>query len=229
MTGDQFKDIRAYDELESLLQQGKQPIDVARADQAADLAVLHMLESHARSQEQQIPNPETFRQGVMKRVRPDRYWWGYLVAAAVLLFAAYINFQPTHPRSEWIIDREMLEQVMETEAREAMYDYLMTSEKLLISLRQPDLSCTKDQVNVVTETELAKDLLIRQKYFTTQLNSLEYFELRDFFSELEMILVDLNTLDRCTDLMEVESIKDHINETHILTKLRLIAQEIHIS
>lgn len=223
-----IQSIERFDRLEALRHDGADPAGLEDRELAADLRAVYWLEHQAGFFRQF--EPPSMRTHIMHRLRRrTRIWWSGLAAAAAAIAAImWIQPQP-EPQETLFIAQDMLDNAMAADDREAMLTYLRKTEKLFTSLREPTSECASDLLDVEPEKELAKDLLVQQKLFAPQMEQLEYLQVRGFFHHLELILVDLNSLDRCTNPTEIEMINSHIEENRILTKLRLIAQEIQVS
>lgn len=218
-----------YDQLECFRVRRVTPQSLADRDMAADLQVLYWLERITRSLEA-MPGAERFRAQVMRRIRRrSQIFLSYLAVAAVCFF--WISMQPSPAASLHgiIMDAERLGLVEHREARIEMRDFLLGAERLFVALRDVELVCDSGAVDVQPETLMAKELLLQQKQFSVYMDGLDTLMVRDFFQHMEMILVDLNSLDPCAEPAEIEAINAHVNSHRILTKLRLMAQEIEVS
>ena len=220
-----------YDRLEAMFAAGVNPQTVDDPENADILLLMTALSSQAPTPD--MPRADAFRKEVMTRVRGrKRGWlvWGSAVAAVLVL--AFL-IRPTGPVQDesapLVVDREYLNQAMENNAKLSMIDYLQSTERLLLAMRDYHVTCSEDQLDFAPEKELAKSLLIQQKLFSPQMNRPEFYQARSLFSTLERILVDVNNLDNCSDAVEVEFINRHIYRNRILNKLRVVAQDIQIT
>ncbi|MCB1052440.1 MAG: hypothetical protein H6510_09760 [Acidobacteria bacterium] len=220
-----------FDRIQDHLDQNTPAAHIQDPELAEDVRFVRWLNHMASLSNPPEPGP-LFTQQVLKKVprsKRQQVWWAPVLtlAAALLLFV----FWPRQAKQDEriFIDPSLLDQIAQNETRQGLYDYLTQTEFLLVSLREPTQQCTPDQVDVQTEKEFVKGLLLQHKSFTPQMDKLEYHQVREFFQQLEIILVDLNTLNRCSDKMELDLLNQHIQEQRILTKLRLFAQEIAVS
>jgi hypothetical protein len=238
MTFQEERDAQCYDQLEKILAGQETGDDQLRQD-AQFLRGLIALST----QEERQPGP-FFTQSVLKACGKDgqnpavagrsRNPRGYLppllLAASLLLAFVLPRWQGvSRGSSPILLDESILEQLAAEEARRALHEHLTRTEMLLVDLRETPEWCGADKVAIAAEKELVRGLLIHHKQFAPQLESLEFLQIRDFFQQLEIILVELNTLQRCSDLQEIQDLNQHIQEQRILTKLRLFAQEISVS
>ncbi len=180
----------------------------------------------------EMPRAFEFQKSLMRRVRRrppfGRALVGLAVAATLVAGVLFLREAPPPP-SEIVIQPEVIDQVIEKQARTDMVSYLENTELLLVSIRDYDMMCSDDQLDMVMEKRLAQGLLLKQKMFHHSLEDPRYFQARELFDQLERILVDVNNLDPCSDKMELEFLNKHINKKRILSKLRVIAQEIQYS
>ena len=150
--------------------------------------------------------------------------------AAIVLLAVFLPREPEPSgKTHLVMAPELIDQAMANQARSDMIDYLESTELLLLSIRDYDFYCAENQLDMAPEKNLAKVLLLKQKMFHHQLNDPRYFQARQLFDQLERILVDVNNMDVCSDKFELEFLNQHIIKKRILTKLRVIAQEIQYS
>ena len=233
---DQFRMIQEYDRLEQYDQTDADLDSLEDRELAQDLAVIRLLREDA-ARLPSISQPEKFSKKVVDRIgaqqqkRARTVWWSTGLALAATLVIGFFLFSP-EPGAEsptLMIDPEMLDLVMKHEDRSAMLSYLEETEKLLVSIRDFEVTCADNQMNITSEKELARSLLLKQKHFSPLMNRPEYFQARQLFGQLENILVGLNTMDLCTDLDEMDLINQQVNKKRILSKLRLVAQEIQLS
>lgn len=235
MMNQEERDALRYDQLERVLN-GEPGDDPLRQD--ADL--VRSLQAMA-AQENRQPGP-FFCQSVLKACgKPEQKMaaaaWGQrvrtylppLLLAAALLLAFLLPQLRSTTSSPILLDESILQQLADDEARRALHEHLTRTEMLLVDLRETPERCGADKVAISAEKELVRGLLLHHKQFAPQLDSLEFLQIRDFFQQLEIILVELNTLQRCSDLQEIQDLNQHIQEQRILTKLRLFAQEISVS
>ena len=226
---DQFESIRQYDELERLLESGVEPDGVEDAELADSLKVIRLLERTAELES--MPRGVEFRKRVIRDLdrngRRASWWSGAVVLAATLLCAILLmQYNEIMEETSIGIDPKLYAQLARNEARSSMVTYLEDTEKLLMSMRDFEVSCSEDQTDVEIEKELAKSLLTKQRLLTAQMDDPEFIRARHLFEQLENVLVDVNTMDLCTDPDEVEILNEHISETRLLSKVRLIAQDI---
>ena len=222
---------KAYDQVESLFEQGIDPDSLTDGELAATLKVRTLLEQCAATTP--MPRSQAFRGELLTRVRaqPKFRWWhaGLAMAATVLISFAALKFKRQRLPETLIFDQQFLQTAMQHETRNAMVEYLENTERLLLSMRDYEVACSEDQADIFPEKELAKSLLIQYKLFLPQMNSPNYYQARALFTQLENILVDVNNLDPCVEPLEVDFINRHVVEKRILSKLRLIAQDIQHS
>ena len=237
MTENQFKHIQDFDRLESFLEQKVKPSREAAGDLAGELGVLQLLMQDA-AQEVPMPRQQAFKDDIMGQIKPPqrKKWWlgsGLAVAVAAALIMAFLPTEPqvSGPASRGVIevDPALLAQVETLDNREAMVTYLEQAEVLLTSIREMEANCSEDQTDLALEKNLVKTMLMRQKTFSGQMNTPRFYQARDLFAQLETILVDLNGLDTCTDTMDLEFLNEHISKNRILSKVRMVAQDIQLS
>jgi len=222
----QFELIKNYDRLEALCS------GEASADQAPDLAgeleVVQLLMDDNLAEV--MPRPVEFQHMLVRRIRqrPGKKWWHggvALLAAAVAVFFLV----PRSVSNEIQVDGQALDLMQDQQTQLAMISYLDETEKLLTAIRDYEITCTANQTDLSMEKALAGNLLMRQKQLNMDLNKPRYYRARQLLSQIENILVDLNSLDPCTDPLEVDFLNEHINENRILSKVRIIAQDIQLS
>ncbi len=228
---EEFRNIQKYDELEKLLEAKASPENVEDRELAESLQVVHLLsQQHVESA---MPRGVEFRKSVIRKIeRRSRSWWQVGITLAAALIVGIIWFKPGQDGKNpagIMMDGEMLEQAFANDARSAMVEYLEGTEKLLVSIRDFDAVCAEDQMNVTQEKEMALRLLTKQREFVAHMNEPQYYQARNLFNQLEKILVDVNSLDLCTDPLEVDLINESIHKKRILRKLRHVAQEIQVS
>jgi len=223
-----------FDQLEAWLENGTQPNQVTD-EEMADLLRINQLLSQSHPVVP-MPNAETFRHGILSKVRRKRVVFrlataGAAIAATILM--ALLFFQKTPPVGDpdgprIVLDQNLLEHAIQNQAKESMLAYLQDTEHLLLAMRDFDVHCADDQLDLAAEKKRAQDLLLQQKLFSTQINHPQFSQARQLFDQLERILVDVNGMEPCSDPTEVDFINRHINDNRILSKLRLIAQEIQV-
>lgn len=222
-----------FDKLEALLAQGAQPDQVKDPEIAQVLMVAQRLSNH--QPEVELPPPDALRKSLLKKIRKRRF--PHLLAtglglAACVFFALLLmpKQQPAAPDGPQIVlDEDLLQHAIQNQARHTMLAYLQDTEHLLLAMRDFDVHCSNQQLDLVAEKKRAQDLLLQQKLFSTQMNRPQYLHARQLFDQLERILVDVNSMEPCTDPTEIDFINRHINENRILSKLRLVAQEFQVS
>lgn len=230
-----FKDAENFDRLESLLQDK----NACETDQELlDLANLaEALSQHGKHIE--VPNPEKFRQDILTQVKKSegpRHNGLWLLLAAVVV-AGFFLFRPDQQApvleeddfQKVVIAPELLDEAMEGGTRDRIVEYLENTENLLLSVRDYSLACSDHEVDISPEKKLAGTLLLQHKLFSEKVKKPEFLQAQTLFDQLENILVDLNSLDPCTDPTEVEFLNKHIIENRILNKIRLVAQELQVS
>lgn len=228
---EEFRFIQQYDKLEKLIESGADPGGVEDQELAGNLEVIQLLSQQV--QDPVMPRSVEFRKSIIRKIeRRRRGWWqaGFTLAAILLL--GFLWWKPGSGPPEdvaLVMDDSMLEQAFQVDARNAMVEYLEGTEKLLVSIRDFDAVCEENQMNVSFEKEMAQELLFKQREFVAHMNQPEYYQARTLFSQLEKILVDVNSLDLCTDPFEVELLNESINKKRILRKLRHVAHEIQVS
>jgi hypothetical protein len=231
MTDNQFELIRQYDQLEALLADGEAP-STPPEHLAGELAVARLL-MHDAETISAMPRAEAFRADLRKELTPPtrRGWWGGtgLVLAAAVLAAIILFPEKPEQGSDIILDDQLLAMVEREDVRTSMLDYLDEAEHLLQAIRDYETTCSKDQADLALERQLANTLLLRQKQFSTEMNKPQYYQARQLFSQLEAILVDLNGLEPCTDVYELDFLNEHISKNRILSKVRIVAQGIELS
>ncbi|MDJ0836017.1 MAG: hypothetical protein QNK37_05825 [Acidobacteriota bacterium] len=234
MKENQFELIQEFDRLESLLEKGAEASRKEAGELAGELDVVRLLMRDA-SQDIQMPRQQAFRDQVMQQVRPvkRKNWWmapGLAVAAALVLALLLIPQQKKAATTGVIqVDPELLARAESVDNRDAMIAYLEQAEVLLTSIREFDMQCSEDQTDLTLEKKLARTMLMRQKTFITDMDKPRFYQARDLFAQLETILVDLNGLDVCTDTMDLEFLNEHISKNRILSKVRMVAQDIQLS
>ena len=223
---------QAFDQLEALHQSGADPGSVQDPETAANLEMLAILES-LESAEPAMPAPVEFRKGVLSKIKRRRKlaWEGVFAIAAAFLIGAFVFFPEKDAVTQpgLMMDQDLLSASIDNQTRQAMVNYLESSERLLLAIRDHEVACSENQADIAPEKELAKQLLMRQKLFSPQMSDPNYYQAKQLFSQLERILVDVNTMDPCTDPFEMELINEHINTNRILSKLRLVTQNIQLS
>ena len=227
MKEDPFQLANQYDRLEEARRSGDPSL---QKEWQGELQIIELLQSQAEPE--LMPEAEGFRSELLTKLKPlKRSWWhaGLTIAASLILGFFLFRNPTTQEPVDIMIDDELLVQIGRNQTEQAMLDYLRETERLLVSIRDFEMSCSENQTDLRPEKEMAKSLLIQQKHFAPQMNNPKYFQAKRLFSQLENILVDVNSLDYCTDSLEVDFINRHVNEERILSKLRLIAQEFQIS
>ena len=230
MKEDMFGLAKAYEQLEDLVDSGVAPDEVTDRELAAHLQVVHQLQAEAGSSD--MPRPMEFRNQVIGRIRnrPARHRWFYLAAAAAAILG--LIFSPLGQNQDEpriVFDKNALARVEDNRLQDEMVSYLEHTERLLVFMRDHELSCSEETRDMAPEKELAKSLLYKQQHFAPDMSLPQYVQARDLFAQLENILVDVNSLDACTDPTEIEFINDQISKKRILSKLGLIAQDIRLS
>lgn len=234
MTQDLHRDAERFDQLEQWLTQGKTPTDISDPEMAELLQISQMLSEEKPLIE--IPRPKDFHHQLFSKLskrRFPRYLVGALAAAACL-FLAFLFMQKQTPVEgpdgpQIVLDENLLRHALQKQTTQSMLDYLNDTEHLLLAMRDFDVHCSEDQLDLAAEKERAQDLLLKQKLFSTQMNRPQYLHARQLFDQLERILVDLNSMELCTDSGEIDFINQHVNKNRILSKLRLVAQEFQVS
>lgn len=223
-----------FDQLEAWIEKGTQPEEVTDEEMADLLRIDLMLR-----QEHPVaimPRAEAFRRGVLSKISRKRMvfkWASFGVAIAASVLMALLIFPKAQPAGDpdgprIVLDQNLLEHAIQNQAKETMLSYLQDTEHLLLAMRDFDVHCSDDQLDLVAEKKRAQDLLLQQKLFSNQITLPQFSQARQLFDQLERILVDVNGMEPCTDPTEVDLINRHINDNRILSKLRLIAQEIQV-
>jgi len=220
----------AYEQLAAMVDKGE-TASAADPETAAHLEVVRLLTADAASPAD-MPRSVEFRRQVLERLRrrPGRYRFFYLAAAAAILLGLFV-------RGPWqqqvdakiLIDGPALARSEEKHLQNDMVAYLENTERLLVFMRDNELSCSEETRDIAPEKELAKALLYQQQHFAPEMTQPQFVQARELFSQLEHILVDVNNLDACTDPDEIDFINTQISKKRILSKLRLIAQDIRLS
>lgn len=230
MKEDMFSLSKAYEQLADMVDKGE-PASSNDSETAAHLEVVRLLTADAASPAD-MPRSVEFRRQVVDRIRrrPGRYRFFYLAAAAVILLGLLIR-APWQPAADAkiLIDGQALARSEEKHLQNDMVAYLENTERLLVFMRDNELSCSEETRDIAPEKELAKSLLYQQQHFAPEMDQPQFVQARELFAQLEHILVDVNNLDACTDPNEVDFINTQISKKRILSKLRLIAQDIRLS
>ena len=235
MNEQEIKFAEAYDRLEALHQSGTPPEEVKDAEMADFLRVVDLLDLEGQKA-QAMPNAPEFTATVIERVKPRHFYrWTAGLAVAAAFLVAFLLIKPIQeapPPEEqhtMVIDPGLLEQASRKQMREAMVEYMQNTERLLVAMRDYEIACSEQQADMTPEKILASQLLRKQKHFSPDMNLPEFIQARDLFVQLESILVNVNSLDSCSDPMEVDFINKAINSKRIIGKLRLMVQEFQVS
>jgi len=230
MTDNKLELIKQYDRLEAALAEEGDTAAPGVEDLSGEMAVVRMLMRDAE-RPAEMPRADAFRTSLRKELTPKRGWWGGagLALAAAILAAFLIWPEPGGGDPEIILDERLLAQVEREDLRSSMLDYLDEAERLLQAIRDYETTCTENQADLELERRLANSLLLRQKQFAAEMNKPQYYQARQLFAQLEAILVDLNGLEPCTDVFELEFLNEHISKNRILSKVRIVAQDIQLS
>lgn len=234
-----FEDIKKYDALERMLQE-----DSETPELKGEAKVVRLLMQDAQDQAV-MPREDAFHTELMDKLEQQRSvrrtasaWWqrpGLVTAAAAVIIGALsiALWQPAQDAEQGgegiIISDHTLNVSNHNATRRAMVDYLEEAEFLLTSIRDLETSCSIDRADLGLEKRKAKSLLLKQKTFATEIDKPHFQQAKTLFAQLESILVDLNGLDPCTDYDEVQFLNTHINKNRILSKVRLIAQDIQLT
>lgn len=222
--------IDSFDQLDHHLTT-KQAVDPEQHPEIADLVqIVSLIEQQPRPL---MPRGTEFRNQVMTRIKPRRsqaFWWQASLAMAAVLLIGFLWLRP-EPQTQTIFefDQAFLEKNIQTQTRSTMVQYFRSTERLLMSLRDYELKCSDDQIDFNSEKDLAKDLLLRHQSFVAQMDRPEYLQAKGLLKQLERILTDVNMLDNCSDMIDVDLLNRHINDQRILNKLRLMTREIQIT
>jgi predicted nucleic acid-binding protein len=179
-----------------------------------------------------MPRSIEFRKQILARIRkrPGRHRLFYLAAAAAVLLGLLIGL-PWQQQADGkiLFDKSVMARAEENHVQSEMVAYLENTERLLVFIRDNELACSEESRDMAPEKQLAKSLLYQQQHFAPEMGLPRYVQARELFAQLENILVDVNNLDNCTDPNEIEFINNQISKKRILSKLRLIAQDIRLS
>ncbi len=234
MNNNPFEQAAAFDRLEELVARGVSPDDPDLGELSGELEVVRCLQRESSRPVVQLDD-EKFRRELMGKLRKRRHWPGLVtlsgLAAAVIL-ALYLHRPPAKgpfANGDLLVGENQAAKAIEHLTRDDMVAFLSTTENLLMSIRDHEDACSDEGTDMALERHAAQQLLVQQKRFVSQLNEERYNQARHLFASLESILVDVKNLDSCTDPVDVEIINDHISNSRILGKLRLIAQEIQMS
>jgi len=235
MSDNRFELIEQYDRLEALLENTPSEAETTKSGElAGELAVIRLLERDAAAPTQ-MPEAERFRAELRRRLNPAPArgpWLGVGLTLAAAVVAALIFWtrpSETGIEPQPLLDERALAMVAREDIRNSMVDYLEEAEQLLRAIRDYETSCDLDQADLTHERQLANNLLLRQKQFWNEMKKPQYYQAQNLFTQLETILVDLNGLEPCTDATELELLNEHIDEKRILSKVRIIAQDIELS
>lgn len=221
---------REFDRMESLRAAGAERGSIDDSEMADYLEIVNWLEAEAEAAP--MPRGLYFTRALIRRLNHrKRIWWGggLALAASILIAFLLIGVPESQPAHALVIDSQLLDRALMNQTKDEMVEYLQTTERLLLAMRDYEVACSEDRMDVAPEKDLAKNLLLRQKHFSPLMNQPEFFQARHLFSQLERILVDLNSMESCTDPGEIDFINKHISKNRILSKLRLVAQEIQVS
>lgn len=197
------------------------------------LEIVRLLESD--QEPVAMPRNREFRETVMQEVRrqrrPKQAWYGLVAVAAALLLFIYLPEGETQASSdlEIVIAEDTMNNILEENTRQSMLSYLDDTEQLLVAMRDLEVYCSDNEVDLSPEKSLANQLLLKQRFFANDVNRPQFVQARQLLNQLERILVDVNTLDPCADPFELEFLNEHISKNRILNKLRLVAQDIQLS
>lgn len=226
-------DASQFDILESWMESDVESKSIDDREMADILEICKALQKSADSFS--MPDSNRFRAHLMKKVRPGRLkkilGTGLALAAAVLLaILLQPNVKTPAPDGPQIVlDEGLLKHAIQNQAKQSMLAYLQDTEHLLLAMRDFDVHCSDDQLDLKAEKQRAQHLLMQQKLFSTQMSHPQYLQAKQLFEQLERILVDVNSMEVCSDQTEVDFINRHINDNRILSKLRLVAQEFQVS
>ncbi len=233
MTNNQFELIREYDRLDALLAQEGEARPAEASDLAGEIAVIRLLKRDAAA-EVSMPRQAAFRSELRGKLQPSpsRRWIPFAsLAAAAALVMAFLFWQddqkPAAPDLD--LDARALAVVAREDTRSSMIAYLEEAEHLLRAIRDFEPTCSEEQADLTHERRLANSLLIRQNEFSVEMNKPQFIQARQLFAQLETVLVDLNGLEPCTDVLDLELLNDHISKKRLLSKVRIIAQDIELS
>ena len=234
----QFQDIKDFELLESLLAEEGEP---QAGPLAGELEVIRLLSADAAN-EVPLPQGRDLSAAVMgqitRRKKPPVWRGVALAVAAALVIGLVAVFLPKAPQSDGpiadassqiMVDPALLAVAEHEQTRDAMARYLDRAERLLTAIRDYEAVCDANKADLSLEKKLANRLLVEQKQFSDEMDKPQYMQARQLFAQLETILVDLNTLNPCLDVDEIEFLNDHISRKRILSKVRLVAQDIRLS
>jgi len=125
------------------------------------------------------------------------------------------------------IPEAFLDRFDEELARREVLDYLEKSRLILLSMKQAAEEASPEAISLPRER--IKDLLLRPKYFSSQLDSFRLAKARQILEEIDSLLLELALIEEKSTPEEALSLARLIDERRLLLKIQLLQQELEES
>jgi len=125
------------------------------------------------------------------------------------------------------IPEAFLDRFDEELARREVLDYLEKSRLVLLSMKQAAEGASPEAISLPRER--IRDLLLRQKYFSGQLDSFRLAKARQILAEIDSLLLELALIEEESTPEEATKLARLIDERRLLLKIQLLQHELEES
>ncbi len=177
-----------------------------------------------------------------KGMTPVRRWapsnlgsfgWAASLAASILLAFALIQMlQRPEPSNAPHVARSapgnevFMRRIESVHARDATARYLNECQDLLLSLVRAEQNCQGDKHDVSAEVACARALLQRKRLLDPELRAPEVARAKELCDELENLLVNLSTSERCESSDKLQLMQRFIQREQLLLRINLLTSEL---
>lgn len=174
--------------------------------------------------------------------RPARRWmpsnfgslgWAFSLAVSVVLCLGLVWWahrtvpeQPAEATAPAPGNEAFLGRLQTAYAREATSRYLIECQDLLIQVMRAEKNCDGEKYDVSFEVAQARELLRRKRMLDAELQSPAVAHAKSLCDELEGLLVNLSTSDRCESPDRVHRMERFIEREKLLLRINVLQSEL---
>jgi predicted anti-sigma-YlaC factor YlaD len=159
--------------------------------------------------------------------------WALSLAATVILCFGLVWMTHRHLTAPQVALRHaapgneaFLDRIQVAYAREATAQYLSECQDLLLDVMRAERNCAGDLYDVSMEVAQARQLLQRKRMLEAELTSPQVVHAKDLCDELEKLLVDLSTSDKCESHDRIQRMERYIQREKLLLRINVLQSEL---
>jgi hypothetical protein len=180
----------------------------------------------ARAQE--ISRPKFWR-----RFEPRTFAWGLGLAASLVLGFTLIwtlnrpDQSPDSPTQQVSHGNDaFLKEMQSVYARESTSQYLSGCQDLLLNVIRSEKTCQGAKHDVSLEIAQARGLLQQKRLLDSELRRPEVARAKELCDELESLLVELSTSEKCETSGRLRTLEQFIQREQLLLRINLLQSEL---